>query len=51
VQELMIFVHKQLPICGIQYHPEAALTEFGIEILGNWSKIHSSRHKAIPALL
>lgn len=50
-QELMIFEHKQLPICGIQYHPEAALTEFGIEILGNWSKIHSSRHKAIPALL
>ncbi len=50
-QELMIFAHKQLPICGIQYHPEAVLTEFGIEILGNWSKIHSSKHKPIPALL
>lgn len=50
-EELMIFEHKELPICGIQYHPEAVLTEFGIEILGNWSKIHSTMNKAIPAIL
>lgn len=50
-QELMIFEHNHLPICGIQYHPEAALTEFGIDILANWSKKQDSKPKAIPAIL
>ena len=34
--EIMAFRHKLLNIRGIQYHPEAALTEFGFEILRNW---------------
>lgn len=34
--EIMAMVHKNLPVFGIQYHPEAYLTEFGIEILKNW---------------
>lgn len=34
--ECMGFEHKTLPIQGIQYHPEAILTEYGINILGNW---------------
>jgi anthranilate synthase/aminodeoxychorismate synthase-like glutamine amidotransferase len=34
--ECMSFRHKTLPITGIQYHPEAILTEHGLKILGNW---------------
>lgn len=34
--EIMALAHKFLPILGIQYHPEAYLTQFGKEILENW---------------
>jgi anthranilate synthase component 2 len=34
--EIMAMAHKTLPILGIQYHPEAYLTEFGKEVIGNW---------------
>jgi anthranilate synthase component II len=34
--EIMAMVHKNLPVFGIQYHPEAYLTQFGLEILKNW---------------
>jgi anthranilate synthase component 2 len=37
--EIMAFQHKTLPIYGIQYHPEAILTEFGMEVLQNWKNI------------
>ncbi|MCC6721245.1 MAG: aminodeoxychorismate/anthranilate synthase component II [Bacteroidia bacterium] len=33
---IMAISHKNLPIWGIQFHPEAILTEYGIEILKNW---------------
>jgi anthranilate synthase component 2 len=36
--EVMAFAHRYLPVLGIQYHPEAHLTEFGLEILNNWWK-------------
>ncbi|MBK6267035.1 aminodeoxychorismate/anthranilate synthase component II [Marivirga sp. S37H4] len=49
--ELMVFRHNQLTIYGIQYHPEAALTEFGIEILANWLEKVANENKAIPVLL
>lgn len=32
----MAFAHQFLPIWGIQFHPEAILTEYGIQILKNW---------------
>ena len=35
-KECMGFQHKQLPITGIQYHPEAILTEHGLKLLQNW---------------
>jgi len=35
-KEIMALVHKSLPIVGIQYHPEALLTQYGQEIIGNW---------------
>jgi anthranilate synthase/aminodeoxychorismate synthase-like glutamine amidotransferase len=34
--EIMAFEHKNLPLAGIQYHPEAHLTQFGFEVLKNW---------------
>ncbi|GAB3906501.1 aminodeoxychorismate/anthranilate synthase component II [Larkinella knui] len=34
--ENMAFRHRNLPLWGIQFHPEAALTECGLEILRNW---------------
>ncbi|MDP2175557.1 MAG: aminodeoxychorismate/anthranilate synthase component II [Bacteroidota bacterium] len=34
--ECMSFDHQDLPITGIQYHPEAILTENGLKILANW---------------
>jgi anthranilate/para-aminobenzoate synthase component II len=28
--------HRQLPLEGVQFHPEAILTEYGREMLRNW---------------
>ena len=33
---IMAIKHKTLPIEGVQFHPEAILTEHGYQILGNW---------------
>ncbi|WP_111669260.1 anthranilate synthase component II [Algoriphagus litoralis] len=35
-REVMGMAHKRLPILGIQYHPEAHLTEFGLELVRSW---------------
>jgi anthranilate synthase component II len=45
-REAMAVVHKSLPVVGIQYHPEAYLTQFGIEIIRNWV---SHYHIDLPA--
>jgi len=37
--EIMAFKHKSLPVYGLQFHPEAYLTDFGINILNNWKNI------------
>jgi len=37
--EIMAMAHRKLPILGIQYHPEAYLTEFGLELVNNWVKL------------
>lgn len=34
--EIMGIVHQELPILGIQYHPEAFLTEYGLQLVQNW---------------
>lgn len=34
--EIMGMAHKTLPILGIQYHPEAHLSEFGLELISSW---------------
>lgn len=34
--EVMSITHTSLPICGLQFHPEAIMTEFGLNLLSNW---------------
>lgn len=53
--EGMALRHRTLPLWGVQFHPEAALTEFGLSIVSNWInfvKISIAQsEKAIPAAL
>lgn len=37
-EECMSYQHRYLPVTGIQYHPEAILTTYGLQILDNWLK-------------
>lgn len=34
--EIMSFSHKNLPIHGVQFHPESILTSDGLQMLKNW---------------
>ncbi|HHW7507330.1 TPA: anthranilate synthase component II [Mannheimia haemolytica] len=36
---LMAFKHQDLPIFGVQFHPESFITEFGQQMLANWLEI------------
>lgn len=38
-KELMVMKHRSKSIYGIQYHPEAVLTDYGLEILAKWYEI------------
>ncbi|ERM83644.1 hypothetical protein P872_03190 [Rhodonellum psychrophilum GCM71 = DSM 17998] len=40
---VMAISHRTLPIFGIQFHPEAYLTQFGREIIGNWLGVVKNR--------
>lgn len=40
--EVMAIKHKKMNIYGLQYHPEAVLTKYGLEILRNWLNINST---------
>ena len=33
---IMAVRHRELPIEGVQFHPESVLTEHGYQMLGNW---------------
>ena len=35
-REIMAFEHQAFPLCGVQFHPESLLTEFGHQILSNF---------------
>ncbi|MBD2753572.1 anthranilate synthase component II [Spirosoma validum] len=35
-QEVMAMRHQFLPVWGVQFHPEAALTQYGLQIIKNW---------------
>lgn len=34
--EIMALRHRSLPLHGVQFHPEALLTTYGLAMLGNW---------------
>lgn len=34
--EIMALTHKELPIWGVQFHPESILTEHGLRMIENW---------------
>ncbi len=34
--DIMAIRHKQLDVCGVQFHPESILTEHGEQLLKNW---------------
>lgn len=36
---LMAFEHQQLPVYGVQFHPESILTEYGYEMLANFLRL------------
>lgn len=42
--ELMAFRHKELPLYALQFHPEAALTTYGLRMLQNWVSIINIAH-------
>ena len=39
--------HKTLPLYGVQFHPEAVLTEYGHEILENFCRIAEQRVRIV----
>ena len=34
--EIMAMCHQTLPLWGVQFHPEAALTQHGLRLIRNW---------------
>ena len=44
--EVMAISHKSLSIVGLQFHPEAYLTEYGLEIIRNWIRESRIKKKA-----
>lgn len=35
-EEIMGIAHRELPLAGLQFHPESILTEHGLQMLKNW---------------
>jgi len=33
---IMAFRHRQYDLTGLQFHPESVMTEYGLEMIGNW---------------
>jgi anthranilate synthase/aminodeoxychorismate synthase-like glutamine amidotransferase len=45
---VMALEHRELPVFGVQFHPESILTDHGYELLANFLRLAglSSRHEA-----
>lgn len=41
--EVMAIRHRTLPLWGVQFHPEAALTPNGLQLLTNWVRLVKSK--------
>jgi anthranilate synthase/aminodeoxychorismate synthase-like glutamine amidotransferase len=37
--EIMAIRHRDLPIEGVQFHPESVMTEHGKQLIGNWLRL------------
>ncbi|QAB16551.1 anthranilate synthase component II [Leucobacter muris] len=46
---VMALRHRELPIYGVQYHPESVLTEGGYQQLGNWLAVVGLPNAAVIA--
>ncbi len=36
---IMSLYHKELPIYGVQFHPESVASDYGVEIISNWLQL------------
>ncbi|MFY4777251.1 aminodeoxychorismate/anthranilate synthase component II [Metabacillus sp. RGM 3146] len=46
-QEIMAIRHKELPIEGVQFHPESIMTEFGKDLLKNFIQYYKRTEMSI----
>jgi len=42
---IMAVQHKAYPVCGVQFHPESILTEYGKDLLRNFLNVQSRSHE------
>ena len=45
--EIMGLRHRELPVEGVQFHPESMLSEHGMELLGNFLGVNTARVKRV----